>query len=329
MGVADRTRKALRRIVLGDSDFPAQCTEGLTDPQAEVSVELHGAGTPRDVTHKHVLACAAPFTIGLCLDSDWERQLNGSSHLSLKFEQRCGNRRLLGEIGIRRSAAIPLGHWQLQLFEARSCKNYCLPRPRLWAQYLYHEYLRWRGNKDPDVPMTLCGAHAMIVFFICPRPVVLVSVAHGEIGNIFPMNLMGHLGNGYFAFALNSCRQAAPLVERAGKVALSSLPIEQFAVARQLGKNHRRESIDWNQLSFETNRSRALGLPVPRFALRVTEMKVEAVRRLGSHTFFVARILNEELWAEGRQCFVIHGIYKAWRQKNAEVKEDVPSTARA
>jgi flavin reductase (DIM6/NTAB) family NADH-FMN oxidoreductase RutF len=156
-----------------------------------------------------------------------------------------------------------------------------------------------------------------MVFFICPRPVVLVSVAHGEKGNIFPMNLMGPLGNGYFAFALNSARQAAPLVERAGKLALSSLPIDQFAVARQLGKNHRREFVDWNQLSFETKKSTALALPVPRFALRIREMEVEAVRRLGSHTLFVARILGEEHWAEGAQCFMIHGIYKAWRQKSA------------
>lgn len=316
MGLADRTRKTLRRIVLGDSDLPAQCTVGLPDPQLEVKVWMHGAGAPRDVTHCHVLACAAPFTVGICLDDNWKPGLKKSSHLSLRFQEQNGGERLLGEIGIRRLAAVPAGRRQLQLFEVRSCKNYCLPRPRLWVHYLFQEYLRWRGNKDPDVPMSLRGAHAMIVFFICPRPVVLVSVVHGETGNIFPMNLMGPLGNGYFALALNSSRQAAPLVERAGKLALSSLPIEQFAVARQLGKNHRREFVDWEQLSFETKKSTVLALPVPRFALRIREMEIEAVRKLGSHTLFVARILREELGTEGTQCFMIHGMYKAWRQKN-------------
>ena len=59
----------------------------------------------------------------------------------------------------------------------------------------------------------------MIVFFICPRPVVIVSVVHGDEGNVFPMNLMGPIGNGRFAFSLNSTRHAAPITGRAGKLA--------------------------------------------------------------------------------------------------------------
>ena len=41
--------------------------------------------------------------------------------------------------------------------------------------------------------------------------------------------------------------------------------------------------------------SRALNIPVPEFALRVRELKVHTVRPLGSHTFFVARLVGEEV----------------------------------
>jgi len=131
------------------------------------------------------------------------------------------------------------------------------------------------------------------------------------------MNLMGPLGNGYFAFALNTSRKAAPLVERAGKIVLSNVPIEQFGLARQCGKHHRQESVNRDQLPFETKKSTVLGFPVPCLALHMREMDVEVVRSLGSHTLFVARIINEEQWAEGRHACMIHGIYKARRQRNA------------
>jgi flavin reductase (DIM6/NTAB) family NADH-FMN oxidoreductase RutF len=128
------------------------------------------------------------------------------------------------------------------------------------------------------------------------------------------MNLMGHIGNGYFAFALNSRRRAAPLVERAGRAALSSIPFGQASVARQLGKNHFRESANWSEIPFQTLRSTALGIPVPAFASRVREMEIEAIRKLGSHTLFVARIIRDERWSDSPQFFMIHGLYQAWRR---------------
>ncbi len=155
----------------------------------------------------------------------------------------------------------------------------------------------------------------MIVFYICPRPVVLVSVKDGGMGNVFPMNLMGPIGKGYFAFALNSTRAAAPLVERTGRVALSSVPVEQASLAYRLGGNHKKPCIDWNQLPFASKISTSFGFPVPGFALRVREMQVEATRKIGSHTLFVARTIRDESWTDGTQVFVVHGIYQAWRQK--------------
>jgi flavin reductase (DIM6/NTAB) family NADH-FMN oxidoreductase RutF len=183
----------------------------------------------------------------------------------------------------------------------------------MWAHQLLQMYFQWRRGGDTDVRMDALGTRSMMVFFICPRPVVLVSVMHGETGNIFPMNLMGPIGKDYMAFSLNSSRQAAPLVERAGCVVFSNVPSEQSEVARQLRGNHRQKSVRWDQLPFETKPSAALGIPVPCFALRVREMEVEAVRKLGSHTLFVARVIRDECRSAGPQFTMIHGIYQARR----------------
>jgi flavin reductase (DIM6/NTAB) family NADH-FMN oxidoreductase RutF len=157
------------------------------------------------------------------------------------------------------------------------------------------------------------AAHAMIVSFICPRPVVLVSAVAGNRSNMFPMNLLGSMNDGYFGFALDSTRLAAPLVADARTVALSSIPLEQSEVARQLGNNHKKDSVAWNQLPFPTRPSTILNIPVPCFASRVIEMQIEATRNLGSHTFFVARVIRDERRSEVQQFCMIHGIYQCWR----------------
>jgi flavin reductase (DIM6/NTAB) family NADH-FMN oxidoreductase RutF len=274
------------------------------------------------------MACGAPFTIGIGFDDQQNDLVERGTRLSLRFHERDGEQRLLGKIGLRFFSSLRVGTKQLCLFRVRDYKNYCLPKVQLWARHL--QYARQRRRvPDSDVPITPREVHAMIVFYICPRPVVLVSVADGGTGNVFPMNLMGSIGNEYFAFALNSTRAVAPLVERAGRVALSSVPVEQASLAYQLGGNHRKPRIDWNQLPFPSRMSTAIGIPVPAFALRVREMQVEATRKVGSHTLFAARTIGDERWADGTQFFVVHGMYQAWRQKMNRALPAFPSAVEA
>jgi len=324
-------RKAIRSLLLGDSDLPQQCAVGLRDPQSEVRVVLHGVGAPRDVTWRHMIACASPFTIGIGLDGEACREAAGAgSPVTLRFFEREGNQRLLAEIGIRLSSSVPAGAQELGLFEIDTCRNYCLPQPRLWAHYLLLAYLRSHGPKKAgEIPMVASGVHAGIACFTCPRPVVLVSVpASDTTGNMFPMNLMGPVGDGYFAFSLNSTRKASTLVQRVGRVALSDLPLDQSDRARELRGNHRRESIGWDEIPFSTRLSAAFGIPVPDFALRVREMEVEAIRRLGSHSVFIARVVSEERWSDGPQFFMIHGIYQAWRLRKRPDLSALPTDLR-
>jgi flavin reductase (DIM6/NTAB) family NADH-FMN oxidoreductase RutF len=260
-----------------------------------------------------MLACAAPFTIAIGGVDGLDEDLPQGHSTSLRFVERGSSGRVLGKLGLQHSATVQSDGGDVHCFTVEACSNYCLPRVRLWARYLHWAWLRRR--QPPDIRMTALDVHAMPVAFICPRPVVLVSVAHGGTGNIFPMNLMGSLGAGLFGFALNSTRQAAQLVRRAGRVALSSVPLEQAEVVRQMGGNHKRESIDWREVSFRLTASAELGLPVPRFSLRVRELEVLSVRDMGSHTFFLARTLQDERRADGLQFFMVHGFYQAWRQK--------------
>ena len=313
MTLKHRVNVAVKRIFLGKLNQPQQCNIGIHDPQPEIRVWLHGIDAPRDVTFTHSIACSAPFTI--CIGGGaWLGDRTPGKPLCLQFRVRDDDERLLAELALRPTATILTNGPALHLFQVESCKNYCLPKGRLWAHYLHLAFLQSRSTSH--IRMSVCEAHAMIAAFICPRPVVLVSAVSGTRSNMFPMNLLGNVGDGYFAFALDSTRFAAPLVADAGTVALSGIPMEHSEAARQLGKNHKRETISWNQLPFATEPSTACSIPVPCFASRVIEMQIETTHNLGSHTFFVARVIRDERRSDGAQFFMVHGIYQSWRLAN-------------
>ena len=307
--------RALKRLAFGDSNLPRQFTVGMRDPQSEVTVWLHGLNKPHDVTSRHVMACVKPLTIGVVFESDWDGESLEGRNLSLQFRERQGKQRLLGEIYLQ-GPAVAAPSAGLCLFGVRGSANYCLPKLKLWLHQLHLAYTRWRFNNNPEIKITPREAHAMVVFFICPRPVVLVSVVHDGVGNVFPMNLMGPVGDDRFAFSLNSTRHAAPIVARAGRLAISNVPFDQATLARQLGKNHMKDSIDMTELPFAARLSPEFGFPVPEFAVRVREMEIDFRQKLGSHTFFIARMVHDEQCSASLEFFYVHGMYQAWRIRN-------------
>jgi flavin reductase (DIM6/NTAB) family NADH-FMN oxidoreductase RutF len=316
--IAKQARETLKRLVFGSAAVPQQCGIGLRDPQSEVSVWLHGFGPPRDVTYRNVVAAARPFTIGVGLEQDDRAVAINGTPASLEFRERGGEQHRLGEIYLGPVDLVPVGEHKLCLLRAQRCRNYCLPRPRLWARYLQYDYeqrRRERRSGGSIIRMPARELHSLFVFYICPRPVVLVSVADGDLVNIFPMDLIGSIAPGYFSLALHSTSAAAPLMERSRKVALGSVPVEQASIAYELGKNHKRPCIDWAQIAFTTNPSPLFGIPVPSFSLRVRELQIEAVRTIGTHKLFLARTVEDQSWSDGTQLFFVHGFYQAWRQQ--------------
>jgi len=318
MDTAKQVRQALKWLLFGSASFSQFCPIGLRDPQSEISVWLHGLGAPHDVTYSNVVAAARPFTVGIGLEGEWDAAAIRRRGPSLKFNERDGVKRLLGEIRLRLIDAIPVGDRQLFLFDAQDSRNYCVPRAWLWMRYLYYAYQRWRSTKRPnalEIRMTARDVHCLLVFYICPRPVVLVSVVDGRLANIFPMDLIGPIGPHHFSLALHSTSTAVPLMERSRRIALSSVPVEQTSVAYQLGKNHKEACVDRDDLPFATMTSPAFGLPIPEFSLRVRELQIEAVLTVGGYKLFLANTIEDQSSADGLQFFLAHGFYQTWRSR--------------
>ena len=334
MDIVNQVGRSLKGFVFGSTNLRQQCAIGLRYPQTEVSVWLQGLGAPRDVTYNHVMAAARPLTLAIGFEEQGEAAVIRRSRPSLQFRERGGEKRLLGEISLQPTEVIPVGGDYLCLFETSSYRNYCLPSPRLWALYLFYEYRRWRAGRRSDTAgfrMVVRELHTVFVFYVCPRPVVLVSVTDGNLANIFPMDLIGPIGTRHFSLALHNSSTAVPLIERSRRVALSSVPLEQTAVAYELGKNHKKPWVDWAHVPFVTTLSATFGLPVPSFSLRVRELRIDSVRSVGSHKLFLAETIEDQHWADGLQLFFVHGIYQARKTKprrRSIYKHGIPTSDR-
>ncbi|WP_263383113.1 hypothetical protein [Granulicella arctica] len=300
-------RKTLRRVLLGSAGRPQILDLPLHSPQAQVAVWLHGLGEPLEVTGCHAVACVAPFLLCIGLGSAGRRVPVRSQRLLLRLSERAGDERLLGEIRLRWVRTIATSGVELCLFRAVACTNFRLPMLRRWTRMFYSAHDRWKSRKTVAVKVSSLDVRCNEVVFICPRPTALVSLDREGIGNLFPMNLMGDVGEGYFVFALNAARQA-PMVAEFAQVAIVTVPFERAEEVRQLGKNHHRASIEWDELPFEMRPSPVLKVPIPCFALMVRELAVEGVHTLGSHSFFVGRILHEQVYRAGPEFYRVHGV---------------------
>jgi hypothetical protein len=307
-------KRAVARLVFGEQ-LPQEFTVGMRAPQDEIGVWLCGRGVRRDVTNEHSTACSDPFVLCIRLE---EGEDAGSDKLWLEYVERRGEKKVLGKIGLRIAGGVePVGNG-LHFFEARSTQNWCLPRLQRGAHHLLHAYKAMRRPETPDIKMTLLEERAAIVTFIRPHPIGIGSVEDAAGGNIFILNLMGELGEGRFGFGLKDSRWPAHLVERTKRMALSNVPAQEGKAAFALTATHMVEKVDWEKLPFALRRSTQFGIRVPEFALRVRELEVESVREMGSHTFFVTRVLSDEQWAEGDTLHALHGFYQAWRLRGRE-----------
>jgi flavin reductase (DIM6/NTAB) family NADH-FMN oxidoreductase RutF len=314
MDVKRKIHQALRKLLLGGTDLPQACDISLDHPQTEISVRLLGMGLDLDVTNSHSVACAVPFMFCIGLEHSELHKLVTGSYFTLEFRENRGRGKVLGVIKLKLQTNLLVEcHW-VGLFKAVECQNYCIPRYRLHAhQFLLRYYQRKNGRRAGEMQVSTLDTQCNAVTFICPRPVVLVCVVDGFRGNVFPMNLLGDLGGNYFAFALNGERQAAPLVERLGRLTLSTVPLSKSPIVRELGKNHYLNPIPLEEVPFALQQSGGLDIPFPEFAIRVRELQVLEVRSLGSHNFFLAKTTRETINMSGQEFHMIHGFYAARR----------------
>jgi flavin reductase (DIM6/NTAB) family NADH-FMN oxidoreductase RutF len=281
-------KRRLRCLV----NLPHYGPVALHDPQQQVEVWFEDSGEPRNVTRNNVVVALRPFTIGLMSDADSTPGNGSPSRLCMRDAD---SHQLLGAISLRPARSIPVRGRHFRLFETTACENYTVP-PAILRFYYLRE--RWRAKRrqrrNPfNFRMAPVDLRCSYVFYICPRPVVLVTVEHQGASNMFPMDLIGPTDSPWFSMALRSTSPAVRLMQQSRRMSLASVPVQYQSIVYELGKHHRLPSVSLANLPFPTTLSATFGLPVMKDALRVREVEVAEFHEVGSHVLFLTTLVNE------------------------------------
>jgi len=284
----------------------------LHAPQAAVRVCLATAGGEFDVTRTAVIAALRPLTLGVGLDAPLLTAIEADPAPQLRFVDLDSGRNV-GVLELQHLRNWDTSGTAIGLFEVQRGTQRCLRWPyRPWNHWLQNR--RQRANADPNnFFMPPEAVQQQMIFYICPRPVVLVSVEDGSHNNLFPMDLIGPVSADRFTLALRSTSPSIATMKSARRVALSDVPAREFATAYKLGVHHKNVKVDWDHLPFEIRRSTQFRLPYPAIALRVREFAILDFATIGSHTFFVTELASEQPAAADSQFFHTSGIYQHFR----------------
>jgi|HubBroStandDraft_5_1064220.scaffolds.fasta_scaffold91394_2 flavin reductase (DIM6/NTAB) family NADH-FMN oxidoreductase RutF len=297
----------------------------LRAPQQGVQVRLATVQGEFDVTRAAVVASLRPLTIGVGLDAGLNAAIEGAGTPALQFID-LESGRTVGSLELRHTRNWRAAETAIGLFEVQRGRHSCVRWPRRpWNRWLQNRVLR--KNSDPNnFFMAPEAVQQQMIFYICPRPVVLVSVDDGDHSNLFPMDLIGPVCANRFTLALRSTSPSIAAMKSARRVALSDVPARDFAIAYKLGIHHKNVKVDWERLPFAIQRSRNFSLRCPATALRVRELEILDFDSIGSHVFFVTQIASEHWASEDTQFFHTSGIYQHFR---CRIGHPLPTVPRA
>jgi flavin reductase (DIM6/NTAB) family NADH-FMN oxidoreductase RutF len=296
----------------------------LQPPQETIQVRLVAAAHEFDVTVNNVVGALKPFTVSIGLDAQMRSAVESTSEPELQFLDR-GRQRLIGVLRLQHvrfwnTAGILLG-----LFEVRCGTHRCARWPRrVWDSWLYRRAAA-KNTRPDSLALDPSAVEQTLIFYICPRPVFLVSVDDGRHSNIFPMDLVGPIAPDRFTLALRNSSPSVETIKNGRKVALSGIAAADVQIAYQLGAHHKKEEIDCDSLPFKVSRSLKFSLPVPATALRIRELEILDFQSIGSHTLFVGRVVSDERAGDRPQLFHTCGVHQRLRTR-LRVPFQVPPT---
>lgn len=294
--------------------LPQMMAVALVDPREPVSVRLLSGGRASDVSGNNVIAALRPLTVAVGLRDELAGAVLPDSQPQLHFSDRESNA-TLGVLDLRHTRSAEIAGVHFAFFEIERGAHRCVPWPiRSWNTWLQNRATRTR--KDPyNFSMEPDAVQQTVIFYTCPRPVVLVSVDDGSHSNVFPMDLIGPVHPDRFTLALRSTSQSIETMKRFRKVAISNIAGSHHQIAYRLGAHHRNVKIDWDALPFRVIRSQMYSLPVPDIALRTRELEILHAEEIGSHTFFVTRVVSDVHRQEAAQFCHTGGIYQSFRRR--------------
>jgi flavin reductase (DIM6/NTAB) family NADH-FMN oxidoreductase RutF len=286
--------------------LPQWAPIALAHPQEVVTAILRWEDRSEDVTTDHTVASLNPLVIATSLDA--------GQHPILEYRDRVTGR-VLGVLRLAR-ATLEIEGASLTLYRVQSGEHRCLAWPRRpWNAWLQNRAMR-KARSSNGLNTDPASVQQLMIAYLSPKPVVLVSLDAAGHKNMFPMDLIGPLErSGFFSLALRTTNVSVPVVREVRRVALSHVPATMKQPVYQLSEHHKQPLTDWNAVPFPLQPSRELGIPAVAGALRIQELTIVHSQEIGLHTFFIGRVVSDETRLQGAQLHHAAGFHQVHRRR--------------
>jgi hypothetical protein len=154
------------------------------------------------------------------------------------------------------------------------------------------------------------------IAYSIPRIISLITVADGNLYNLFPTDLHGPVNDRYYVSSLRRGGKAYTQVEHAGKIVISEVHSDIYKTVYTLGKNHMQELKSKENFFFSKSLSKVFSLPLPRCVLYYRELELIEAFDYGIHKFLLYKIVSAVPVNEAQSTLAhIHNSYATWRKR--------------
>lgn len=183
---------------------------------------------------------------------------------------------------------------------------------RRHTDLLFRTILRRQMDRNPNPSnfrMDTADLMHMMVYYTAPRPVVLVGVRTFGGHDIFPMDLTGPMGPGYYVLGLRNTSAGVKAIRDSSVVAVGDVSFNDRAWVYGLGRHRLGGSINLAESGREIRRTSHFQIPMPSNLLRVRELKIIHEDSIGSHSIFCGQVVSDTIGAHGSQLAHIQWFY--------------------
>lgn len=174
------------------------------------------------------------------------------------------------------------------------------------------EKLKIRPKDNVGLPGNLFDQ--VRIAYSIPRKISVMTVSDDTLVNMFPTDLHGSIGNGYYAGSLRIGGNANAQVESLRRVVISDVDASSFLEVYSMGRNHMMDLQNETRFMLHDRRSRVFNFPLPEWALRYREMIHIGSFDHGIHRIHFYRIVHTEVLENaGPTLAHIHQYYAQWR----------------
>ena len=312
-----------------------QLFTGIVIPQEYCCLELEALDAPlkvilttkeqsvvRDVTTSHLFLGYKPLIIGLQETSADETCLADHSEFCLTFIQ--GNfksdakwkdfptdRAAVATVILKKIQKSDFDGQSIYIFEGYLAKHRLLGTLHQFVNNLRERY-RTRPKDNVGLPGNLLDQ--VRIAYSIPRKIRVITVSDGTLVNMFPTDLHGVIGRGYYVGSLRIGGKANAQVESLRRVVIAEVDASSYLEVYSMGRNHMMDLQNERRFMLHHKRSRIFNFPLPEWALRYREMIHIGSFDHGIHRVHFYRIVhNDELENSGPTLAHIHQYYAQWR----------------